>query len=272
VLDHSRAATIGRAQRADMCLAWDQSVSSVHAEAIPLGDYWLISDEGISRNGTFINNERLSGRRRLRHGDVIRVGRTLLAFRDPSDERPDTTTITDVGDATGTATLLFTDLVGSTELMDRLGDEASDRLRREHFAMLTQAASEHGGRVVKSLGDGLMLTFDSASGALACAVAMQRRVAAHGRASDGQSVGLRVGVNAGEVISAGGDFFGTPVVVAKRLCDRAGSGQALVSDVVRTLVGTRGEYRFTALGPVQLKGFADPIEAFELDWRGSGSG
>jgi class 3 adenylate cyclase len=58
-----------------------------------------------------------------------------------------------------------------------------------------------------------------------------------------------------------------PVVVAKRLCDRAAAGQAIVSDVVRALVGSRGEHRFTALGALELKGLTDPVEAFELDWR-----
>ena len=83
-------------------------------------------------------------------------------------------------------------------------------------------------------------------------------------------MGLRIGLNAGEAISAEGDYFGRPVVVAKRLCDRAGWGQILVSDLVRSLVGTTGEHRFIALGALELKGFADPVMAFGLDWRSPG--
>jgi class 3 adenylate cyclase len=267
VLEGDRALTIGRGDEVDVCLAWDPSVSLVHAEAVRMGAHWLIGDDGVSRNGTFVNGERLNGRRRLRHGDVVRIGRTALTFNDASAERRGATTITDARTPIGTVTLLFTDLVGSTELMDRMGDEAGDRLLREHFAILRAAAGEHGGREVKTLGDGLMLAFASALGAVACAVRMQRRITASVDEAGGEAVGLRIGLNAGEAISAEGDYFGRPVVVAKRLCDRAGRGQILVSDVVRSLVDKRGEYRFIALGPLQLKGFADPVTAFGLDWR-----
>jgi class 3 adenylate cyclase len=266
-LEASRAVTIGRGEGADVRLWWDPSVSLLHAEAARLGTHWLISDDGVSRNGTFVNGERLNGRRRLRHGDVVRVGHTTLAFNDARDERRGATTITDAPAANGTVTLLFTDLVGSTELMDRLGDNVGERLRREHFAILREAAGEHGGREVKSLGDGLMVAFPSALGAVACAVTMQQRIAAYKDEHADQAMGLRIGLNAGEVIRAEDDYFGAPVVVAKRLCDRADSAQILVSDVVRSLVGNRGDYRFAALGALQLKGFADPVMAFELDWR-----
>jgi class 3 adenylate cyclase len=269
VLEGDRSLTIGRGKEVDVCLAWDPSVSLVHAEAVRMGAHWLIGDDGVSRNGTFVNGERLNGRRRLRQGDVIRVGRTALAFNDASAERG-ATTISDARSPTGTVTLLFTDLVGSTELMDRLGDEAGGRLLRDHFATLREVAAEHGGQEVKSLGDGLMLAFTSALEALACAVRIQRRIAASVDEAGSEAVGLRIGLNAGEAISADGDYFGRPVVVAKRLCDRAGRGQILVSDVVRSLVGNRGEYRFIALGALQLKGFADPVTAFGLDWRFEG--
>jgi adenylate cyclase len=195
------------------------------------------------------------------------VGRTTLAFNDASARRRGATTITDMSGATGTVTLLFTDLVGSTELMDRLGDDASERLRREHFAILREAADGHGGRQVKNLGDGLMLAFPSALGAVASAVTMQRRVAAYKDEHTGQEMGLRIGLNAGEVISVEDDYFGAPVVVAKRLCDRADAAQILLSDVVRSLVGNWGEHRFGSLGAVQLKGFTDPVMVFELEWR-----
>lgn len=267
MLEGDRALTIGRGNEVDVCLAWDPSVSLVHAEAVRMGAHWLIGDDGVSRNGTFVNGERLNGRRRLRHGDVIRIGRTALTFNDASAERRGATTISDARRPTGTVTLLFTDLVGSTELMDQLGDEAGDRLLRDHFAVLREAAREHGGQEVKSLGEGLMLAFSSALSALACAVRMQRRIAASVDEAGGEAAGLRIGLNAGEAISAEGDYFGRPVVVAKRLCDRAGRGQILVSEVVRSLVGNRPEYPFVALGALQLKGFADPVTAFGLDWR-----
>src|ERR1700722_6576679 len=171
-----------------------------------------------------------------------------------------------------TLTLLFTDLVRSTELMDRLGDDAASALLRELFQILRGAADEHEGHEVKGLGDGLMLTFPSAAAALACAASMQQRVAARNADDRTESMGLRIGVNSGEVLASENDYFGTPVVVAKRLCDRAAPGETLVSDVARTLVGTRGGYRFVERGTLSLKGFSDPLKTFELDWRSTGEG
>jgi class 3 adenylate cyclase len=267
VLEGEGAVTIGRGVDAEVSLWWDPSVSLVHAQATRLGNRWLITDDGLSRNGTFVNGERLSGRRRLRDGDAIRVGGTFISFGDPGSRRRGATTISDAPDATGTATLLFTDLVGSTELLDRLGEDAGERLRREHFAILRAAAREHGGREVKSLGDGLMLAFASALGAVACAIEMQRRVTVYRDARGENPMRLRIGLNAGEVITAEDDYFGAPVVVARRLCDIADPEQILVSEVVRSLAGSRHAHRFHALGPLKLKGLSGPIAAFALDWR-----
>jgi class 3 adenylate cyclase len=263
--------TIGRGEGADVSLPWDRSVSSVHAQAVKVGEHWLIADEGVSRNGTFVNGERVSGRRRLRDDDVIRVGRTTLVFCDAGDERRSETTVIEGMSVLRTVTLLFTDLVGSTELMGRLGDDMADRVQREHFATLRRASRAHDGTVVKSLGDGLMLSFQSALGAVACAAAMQQRIAAYNEAAAGATMALRIGLNAGEVISADGDYFGTPVVVASRLCDAAQAGQVLLSDLVRTLVGDRGGHRFSPLGPVSLKGLSEPVSVFQLDWAGAGA-
>jgi predicted component of type VI protein secretion system len=75
--------TIGRGMGADVALTWDPDVSRVHAELSRLADDWTIVDDGLSRNGTFVNGERLAGRRRLFDGDVLRCGGTELAFHSP---------------------------------------------------------------------------------------------------------------------------------------------------------------------------------------------
>jgi pSer/pThr/pTyr-binding forkhead associated (FHA) protein len=82
--------TIGRNPSNDVALTWDEEVSRLHAEVERLGGEWILADEGISRNGSFVNGERVDGRRRLRDGDVIRIGKTTLAFRipEPADSRP----------------------------------------------------------------------------------------------------------------------------------------------------------------------------------------
>jgi class 3 adenylate cyclase len=261
LLEDMASARIGRGNDADLRLAWDRSISLIHAEVVRLGRRWLIADEGISRNGTFVNDKRLGGRRRLRDGDAVRVGRTTLAFHD-AGSRADTTTILEDVRLTDTVTFLFTDLVGSTEALTRLGDDAWDGLRREHFSILRRATAEHDGQEVKSLGDGLMIAFSSALNAVACAKRMQEQIAEHG---GDEAAGLRVGLNAGEVISAEGDYYGAPVVLAKRLCDRATPGQTLLSDVVRALVGNRGGFRFVSLGAVAVKGFPEAPSVFELE-------
>jgi pSer/pThr/pTyr-binding forkhead associated (FHA) protein len=77
--------TIGRNEGNDVRLEWDAGVSRVHAALERLGSEWMVSDDGLSRNGTWVNGERLSGRRRLRDGDVIAVGNSTIAFCDPDD-------------------------------------------------------------------------------------------------------------------------------------------------------------------------------------------
>ncbi len=113
--------------------------------------------------------------------------------------------------------ILFTDIVGSTELSQRLSAEAADEARRGHFSVLRQAIAGAGGTEVKNLGDGLMVVFASASAALGCAVAMQQGVELGNRKA-AHAVGLRVGLSGGEVSREDDDYFGDPVVEAARLC------------------------------------------------------
>ena len=81
--DPQRPVTIGRSTANHVALPWDTEVSRLHAELECLGDEWTVSDDGLSRNGTFVNGRRISGRHRLRDGDVVRVGRTHIAYRVP---------------------------------------------------------------------------------------------------------------------------------------------------------------------------------------------
>jgi pSer/pThr/pTyr-binding forkhead associated (FHA) protein len=76
--------TIGRRPTSDVALSWDGQVSRVHAELARIGGDWIVCDDGISHNGTFVNGDRVRGRRRLRGGDVISVGETLIAFCAPA--------------------------------------------------------------------------------------------------------------------------------------------------------------------------------------------
>src|SRR3954454_6784448 len=79
-----RRATIGRGEGSDLQIHWDRDVSRAHAELERISGLWTISDEGLSRNGTFVNGDRVSARQRLRDGDIVRVGTTAVVFRGPS--------------------------------------------------------------------------------------------------------------------------------------------------------------------------------------------
>lgn len=149
--------------------------------------------------------------------------------------------------------VMFTDVVGSTELLDRLGDEAAHELRRRHFGLLREAIGDHGGFEVKSLGDGLMVVFGAAGAAAACALDMQRAVAA---CDDGLE--LRVGIAVGETVREDDDHFGRPVVVARRLCDVAGAGEVLI--VAPDLLAD-SDIDGDQLDPLVLKGLSEPVTA-----------
>lgn len=167
---------------------------------------------------------------------------------------------------TGTVVICFTDIVDSTKLSTHLGDEVFDEVRRRHFEVLERQVDAHGGEVVKSLGDGLMTTFGSASDAVAAGVAMQRAVDAASRSGQHDAVVVRVGISAGDATSEDGDWFGAPVVEGARLCAAAAPGQILVSEVVRLLAGSRGGHEFRSVGTLELKGLPEPVGAAEVAW------
>jgi len=126
--------------------------------------------------------------------------------------------------------ILFTDIVGSTALSQRLSAEGADDVRRR-ISPFCASHRQHGGVEVKNLGDGVMVVFTSASAALACGVAMQQAVEQHDRRGLDR-VGLRVGLSGGEVVHEEEDYFGDPVIEAARLCAKCESGQILAADVV----------------------------------------
>jgi len=172
-----------------------------------------------------------------------------------------------MSDAGGVVAILFTDLVGSTELLDLLGDDAAEELRRTHFSLLRHAVEDAGGTEVKSLGDGLMVSFASPVQAFACAVVMQRAIADHNEAEPTRALQVRVGLHAGDPVRHEDDLHGTAVVVAKRLCDQAHGGQILASELVAGLVGTRGDFQLRPAGHLKLKGLSQPTATVTVEWR-----
>ncbi|MDP9181566.1 MAG: adenylate/guanylate cyclase domain-containing protein, partial [Actinomycetota bacterium] len=169
-----------------------------------------------------------------------------------------------------TATVLFTDMVSSTLLRARLGDEVADVVFAEHDRLLDEAVKTAGGRLVKHMGDGVLAVFSSAAEALDAAALIQRRVARHNARAASHAFALRVGVAAGDVVLGDGDVSGTPVVEAFRLCAGAKGEQVLLSDVVRALVGSRSSYPTECLGELALRGLPAPLVVHALDWSTAG--
>jgi class 3 adenylate cyclase len=164
----------------------------------------------------------------------------------------------------GLQIILFTDMEGSTNLTQQLGDERAQKLVRAHNTIVREALQEHGGAEIKHTGDGIMASFPSASRALEAAVAIQQAFEEHNKDSD-DTVRVRIGVNAGEPVAEEEDIFGAAVQLASRVCAQARPGQILVSNVVRELTMGKG-FLFADQGDVMLRGFEDPVRLYEVPW------
>ncbi|MEX0663628.1 MAG: AAA family ATPase [Acidimicrobiia bacterium] len=168
----------------------------------------------------------------------------------------------------GTWTIVFTDLVGSTEQRTRLGDDVADELRRAHDAIIARAVARHDGEVVKGTGDGCMAAFTGAAEALACSVAIQQDIDRRNRrAVEAEPLAVRIGISLGDARADDGDLFGTPVVEAARLCDLAGTHGIFCTDVVRIVAGSRAVQEFESMGPLELKGIPDPVPTSRVGWE-----
>lgn len=171
------------------------------------------------------------------------------------------------GGPRGTVTILITDVEGSTRLVAELGDDRAREIQREHDRILRELLREYGGTEVRHTGDGLMAAFPSARRAVACSVEMQREIL-------GQGLGpvplrVRMGLNTGEPIIEGQNYFGETVIVAARVVAAAEGGQILVSEATKGLAAEAG-FRFADRGVRELKGIG-PRRVFEVLWDGEGA-
>jgi class 3 adenylate cyclase/pimeloyl-ACP methyl ester carboxylesterase len=159
-------------------------------------------------------------------------------------------------------TVLFTDLVGHTEMMSRLGDVKGRDVLREHERITREVLKANGGTEVKTMGDGFMASFGSVTKAVECAVALQRAFADQA----GEALNVRVGLNAGEPIEEDGDLFGATVILASRIAAKAEGGEILVADTVRGLCSGKG-FLFADRGEFVAKGIEEPVRVYEVSWR-----
>jgi class 3 adenylate cyclase len=160
------------------------------------------------------------------------------------------------------ATIVFSDIVSSTDLVAQLGDAAARDIFLKHDRIVRDQIKKYGGRELQILGDGFMLSFESASAAIKCACDIQKEIA-----SKMPTIKIRIGINTGEVVRREGRHpFGQAVVVASRIASRADGEQVLVSDVTKHLA-YGGRFPFVEKGQFKPKGFPETIKLHEVSWK-----
>ena len=165
----------------------------------------------------------------------------------------------------GPISVMFTDMVGSTELTQTRGDAVAQQIVRTHNRIVRDALSKYAGKEIKHTGDGIMASFPTTSNAVESAIFMQRETGAHNAANPELPLNIKIGINAGEPIAEDDDLFGTTVQLAARIVDKAVQGEVLVSEIVRGICAGK-ELRFANRGEFEMKGFAEPVTLYQVEW------
>jgi class 3 adenylate cyclase len=163
-----------------------------------------------------------------------------------------------------TRTFMFTDIVKSTDLIGVIGDEAWEHLLRWHDETLRELFTAHNGDEIKHQGEGFFVAFDDPDCALACAVAIQSRLAAH-RRQHGFAPQVRIGLHTTEATQRGHDYGGRGVHQAARIGAIADGAEILAS--AETLGSASGEFAASEPRSVTLKGIPEPVEVVAIEWR-----
>ena len=270
----------------DGLLIADNQASRRHIELVPTASGLMATDLG-STNGTLLDGQRIAEPVVLLAGSRLTVGNTIVELAvdappaaavegfDPRatsidliaadvDRSPlDPTSLQDEG---GTITIVFSDIESSTERAGAMGDADWYRVLGTHNEIVRTHLSEHRGTEIKNQGDGFMLTFPSARGAVLAMIGMQRDLDAWA-VDDPDAVRVRMGAHVGEAIHDGsGDLFGMHVMRAARVAGLADGRQILVSAMVKELVEPRGDIRLGPGRTVQLKGIDGDHLIYEVDW------
>jgi class 3 adenylate cyclase len=166
------------------------------------------------------------------------------------------------GPVTIRKTFMFTDIVGSTNLAELLGDESWERLLRWHDDTLRALAAKSAGQVVNSTGDGFFMAFDTPRAAIDCAIGIQRALADHRRTS-GFAISVRIGLHSADANRRGEDFSGVGVHLAARVAALANAGEILAT--FETLADA-GDVVVTGEREASLKGLAAPVSVVAVTW------
>jgi class 3 adenylate cyclase/tetratricopeptide (TPR) repeat protein len=167
----------------------------------------------------------------------------------------------------GTVTVVFTDVVGSTALTNRLGDERGRALLREVEELVRGRVEHHRGVEVKGLGDGQMVAFTSARRAVLCAVDIQKALERWRRGGERDGLALRIGLHTGEVTREQEDLFGAAVNFAARVAASANAGEVILSEATKAVLGSASEIALDDRGEAELKGFPGQWRLFAVHWE-----
>ncbi|MEJ2727237.1 MAG: adenylate/guanylate cyclase domain-containing protein [Deltaproteobacteria bacterium] len=160
------------------------------------------------------------------------------------------------------ATIVFTDLVSSTDLVSRLGDAGARDIFLQHDKIIREKIKKYRGTELQNLGDGFMLSFDSATAAIKCACTIQKEIA-----QNLPQLQIRIGINTGEVVKREGRRpFGQAVVLASRIVSECNGGQILISDISKQLAAG-SKFNFSEKGKFKPKGFEEHIRIHEVKWK-----
>ncbi|UCD80310.1 MAG: DUF4242 domain-containing protein [Desulfobacterales bacterium] len=163
-------------------------------------------------------------------------------------------------------TIMFTDMKDSTAMTTRLGDARALELFRTHNGITREALRQYHGREIQHTGDGFMVSFNSASNAVACAIGVQRSFASHNETHPDTPIHVRIGICAGEPVEEDQRLFGSTVQLTSRICDQAAPDQILVAAVIRDLCLGK-QFVFGDRGEAKLKGFDQPQKIYEVQWQ-----
>ena len=165
----------------------------------------------------------------------------------------------------GPMTVLFTDIVGSTEMTQTLGDAGAQQVLRTHNQIVRDSLAAFGGKEVKHTGDGIMACFATTSNGIDASIMMQRHVSNHNAINPDLPLHIKIGLNAGELIFEDNDLYGTAVQLAARIVDKAQADQILVSETVRGICAGK-PFIFREFDSVTMKGFRHDIALHEIVW------
>lgn len=173
--------------------------------------------------------------------------------------------------STAARAFLFSDLRDYTSYVEAKGDAAAARLLREYRTLVRREVARHDGAEVKTEGDSFYVVFHSASSALDCAVSILRAAELQNERDPSMPLRIGVGLHAGETVEYDDQFVGSAVNIASRLTGKAQAMELLISDTLRGLVRTSQSLAMTDRGPLELKGVAEPIRAWSVEWRSPGT-